>query len=218
VQVGDVFITQTTSAPGGYTIDVFGDGTVELLAGGDSSRQSFLYEIYRVASNNIDGPATVWINEIGPIWSLGPLPKLTIGAPVSFSFANLIYVYSPSGDTLSFALNSGSLPTGLTLNMNGTVSGTPTTAGTYTFTVAATDYASITTVSPSIQFQVSSSSIPVVSVIPSVGVSAWTADSGIVTADSINFTCDGADLINGGGTPEIEKGGPAKNVSQYLRF
>lgn len=53
---------------------------------------------------------------------------------------------------------------------------------------------------------------------PAIGVSAWTADSAIVTADTINFTCDGADLINGGGTPLIEKARPADNVSQYLRF
>jgi hypothetical protein len=31
--------------------------------------------------------------------------------------------------------------------------------------------------------------------------SAWTADSALVTADSINFTCDGSDLINNGGVP-----------------
>jgi hypothetical protein len=34
--------------------------------------------------------------------------------------------------------------------------------------------------------------------------SAWTADSALVTADSINFTCDGADLINNGGVPIFE--------------
>lgn len=32
----------------------------------------------------------------------------------------------------------------------------------------------------------------------------WTADSTSITADTVNFTADGADLINGGGAAIIE--------------
>src|SRR5579871_967427 len=40
----------------------------------------------------------------------------------------------------TWAVASGALPTGLTLNvMNGTISGTPTTANTFTFSISATD-------------------------------------------------------------------------------
>ncbi|MGA9750840.1 MAG: Ig domain-containing protein, partial [Acidobacteriota bacterium] len=39
----------------------------------------------------------------------------------------------------SFAVTSGTLPTGLTLSSSGTLSGIPTVPGTYTFTVTATD-------------------------------------------------------------------------------
>ncbi len=45
----------------------------------------------------------------------------------------------------TFSLSSGSLPTGLTLNTTGQVSGTPTASGTYTFTVLATDTATACT-------------------------------------------------------------------------
>src|SRR5271156_5370633 len=46
--------------------------------------------------------------------------------------------------------------------------------------------------------------------------SAWTADSSQVTADSINFTCDGADLVNNGGTDIREnKGGKTSNKLAY---
>ncbi len=39
----------------------------------------------------------------------------------------------------TFAITSGALPAGLTLNANGTITGTPTVSGTFTFTVEVTD-------------------------------------------------------------------------------
>lgn len=44
---------------------------------------------------------------------------------------------------INFSLISGALPTGLTLNSTGLISGTPTTMGTYSFTVRATDSCSL---------------------------------------------------------------------------
>jgi hypothetical protein len=44
-----------------------------------------------------------------------------------------------TGISPTFTVESGSLPTGLTLNSNGTISGTPSAAGTYTFDVRMTD-------------------------------------------------------------------------------
>jgi hypothetical protein len=38
----------------------------------------------------------------------------------------------------TWSLSGGALPTGLTLNPDGTITGTPTTAGTFDFTVKAT--------------------------------------------------------------------------------
>lgn len=35
-------------------------------------------------------------------------------------------------------------------------------------------------------------------------LAVWTADNIVITADTINFTADGACLINGGGTDIIE--------------
>lgn len=50
-----------------------------------------------------------------------------------------------------------------------------------------------------------------------------TADNTVITADTINFTTDGADLINGGGQFIAEQkpkeyGGLVVTNSQYLRF
>ena len=217
VVVGDVFVTQTTCSPGSYTVQVNADGTIEVFVSGDNSRQSFLYDIYRVASNAIDGPATVWINAFGPIWSnVVVLFNRVIGVSIGTVDLNT-YCTSQWGDTLTFALVSGTLPPGLTLTSAGIISGIPTQAGNYTFTIYATDQSNTTSGSGQNYISVISVVVSIPFVIPPV-VSAWTADATKVTADSINFTCDGADLINGGGTDVANPGGLARSVSQYLRF
>src|SRR5579859_4326728 len=67
----------------------------------------------------------------------GALPDAIIGVSYSFTF------HSNGGITpISWTLSSGQLPAGLTLNSNGTLSGTPTTAGNFAFTVQAGDASS----------------------------------------------------------------------------
>lgn len=69
-----------------------------------------------------------------------------------------------SGNTgaVSWSQPSGVLPPGLTLNQNtGVISGTPTSAGTYTFTIQATD--TTTTESATKQFSVTINSAPSIS-------------------------------------------------------
>ena len=59
----------------------------------------------------------------------------TVGVPFSQNFSA-----SGGASPYTYTLNSGALPPGLTLNANtGTLSGNPTTQGTYNFTVRATD-------------------------------------------------------------------------------
>jgi uncharacterized protein YhjY with autotransporter beta-barrel domain len=64
----------------------------------------------------------------------GSLPSATVGGAYSQGF-------TASGGTApyTYAITSGSVPTGLSLAANGTLSGTPTVAGSYNFTVTATD-------------------------------------------------------------------------------
>lgn len=75
-----------------------------------------------------------------------PIPEITsavpgggtVGTPYSHTFA-------AAGGTgaLSFAVKSGSLPSGLSLSSSGELTGTPTAGGTFNFTVAATDSAPV---------------------------------------------------------------------------
>lgn len=67
-------------------------------------------------------------------------------SPTTLADANVGVAYSqqltatglPVGSTASFAVTAGSLPDGLTLTSAGLLSGTPTTAGTDTFTISVT--------------------------------------------------------------------------------
>jgi PKD repeat protein/flagellar hook assembly protein FlgD len=73
----------------------------------------------------------------------GPPPaEATVGAPYTFSFT------ASGSPAPTFALASGRLPDGLTLDAAGKLSGAPTTAGTYTFSVTATNPAGTATGGP----------------------------------------------------------------------
>ncbi len=161
VAVGDVFIAQTRTTPSNYLVQVNGNGTFQVFAGGNGSRQSFLYSVYRVASNTIDGPARIWVNEIAPVWNSGiNLPTsqyspILVGTAITpINLASAGYAASPLGDALVFSLATGSLPPGLTLSSAGVLSGTPTAVGSFPFTINATDSANVSVPSPASQLVV----------------------------------------------------------------
>ncbi len=87
---------------------------------------------------------------------LGYLPN-----PTRNLFYNQEIQYEvPSGTTASFYLSSGSLPTGLSLSAYGSIFGTPTTVGTYTFSVTMTNSdSSYRNVTETFSLTVSSSSV-----------------------------------------------------------
>src|SRR5262249_53258575 len=68
-----------------------------------------------------------------PTISTPSLPNGTVGIPYSAS------ITASGNRSFSFGLSSGNLPDGLFLFSNGTISGTPTKAGTFGFLVVATD-------------------------------------------------------------------------------
>lgn len=74
-----------------------------------------------------------------------PVPALTLACPVASGVANTAYssslVANGGAPGYTYSLTSGSLPMGLTLNANGSITGTPTATGTFTFTPQVTDVA-----------------------------------------------------------------------------
>jgi hypothetical protein len=67
----------------------------------------------------------------------GVLPDAVIGIPYSFTFQS-----SGGISPVSWSVASGQLPAGLSLSAGGTLSGTPTTTGSFTFTAQAGDTSS----------------------------------------------------------------------------
>ncbi|MBF0407339.1 MAG: putative Ig domain-containing protein [Candidatus Riflebacteria bacterium] len=80
---------------------------------------------------------------------------------------NVTSSFSATGGTAPyvFSLNSGALPTGLTLAQNGSITGAPSTVGTYTFVVKVVDGNSITKVSSQYSVYVSPSSVLLLTVV-----------------------------------------------------
>ena len=84
-----------------------------------------------------DGDSTEYTTPIQV--NLGMSPATLPNAWVNSPYSDALSATGGSG-SYSFAVSSGSLPSGLTLNPNtGAIGGTPTTTGTFSFTITATD-------------------------------------------------------------------------------
>lgn len=79
-------------------------------------------------------------NYNGPVWNINSMPDATLDTPYSLSWA-----MANSASPVTYAVTSGSLPPGLSLSTGaggtnpGSISGTPTLAGSYSFTLTGTN-------------------------------------------------------------------------------
>jgi hypothetical protein len=117
-----------------FTGDILALSSITLTTGSNTNGRA-------LARNGAVTLDTNSVNTCGvsicPIITVNPasLPNGSVGTPYS-------QTVSGSGGTspYTFSISSGSLPTGLLLNSStGAITGTPTTVGTFTFTITATD-------------------------------------------------------------------------------
>ncbi len=129
------------------------------------------------------------------------LPGGTVGSAYSATL-------NASGGTspYSWSVSSGTLPTGLSLSSSGTLSGTPTVAGAFPFTVAVKDAVS-GSASASLSINVVTAAAPSVSISsPANGatVSGTTTVSGVASdglaITSVQVSVDGGAFANASGT------------------
>lgn len=110
------------------------NGGTGAISGTPTATGTFDFTITATDGNGCTGSRGYTVVVTCPTISLSGLPNATVGQ----SYTQTITA-SAGTAPYSFSLASGSLPTGLSLDPNGTVSGTPTAAGSFTFTVTATD-------------------------------------------------------------------------------
>ena len=93
------------------------------------------YDIKVLNPSNLFGilPDAFYIND-SPVWSTaaGTLGTYT-GSSIQLSATD------DESNTITYSVTSGSLPTGVSLSSSGLISGTASSAGTFTFTVSASD-------------------------------------------------------------------------------
>lgn len=89
------------------------------------------------ATTNTDSGGVLSVGNCASPITLSP-PSLPNGT-INVSYPTQTITASGGTSPYTFSVTSGSLPTGLTLDPSGLLSGTPTAAGAYPFTVTATD-------------------------------------------------------------------------------
>ncbi len=131
------FTVSSGALPNGLTLNA----TTGVISGTPTAAGTFNFTITATDSNGCPGSRPYSITMAGapgcPVITVNPatLPPGIIGTPYS-------QTVSATGGTppYTFTVSSGALPPGLTLNATtGVISGTPTTAGQFNFTITATD-------------------------------------------------------------------------------
>jgi len=126
------FTVSAGSLPPGLTLSSGG-----VLSGTPTSAGSYTFTVTATDSSTGTGPYSGSLSYTLVV-NLRLSPTALPAATAGISYSKTI---TASGGTApyTFAVTAGSLPPGLTLGSNGLLSGTPTTAGTFKFTVTATD-------------------------------------------------------------------------------
>lgn len=172
--------------PSHGTVNVSGLSFLYTPTPGYSGSDSFTYTVTN--GGGTSAPATVSITVTAPVLTFSPTAGALPAATFAVAYSQTI---TASGGTApyTYAITSGSLPSGLSLNTStGVVSGTPTTAGNVSFTVTATDAWGV---ARSVSYSLAVTGL----VTPTISLSASSAS--VIAGDAITFTA----TVSGGASP-----------------
>ncbi len=137
-------VVRGTTGPSHGTVSVAGAGLLRYTpTAGYTGSDTFQYQAVGINTDGTyalnSGNVTVSVTVVAPvtITNASPLPG---GVPGTAYAAQTFAGTGGAGGPYTFSLASGTLPPGVTLS-GGVLSGTPTTAGTYTFTIQVMDSA-----------------------------------------------------------------------------
>ncbi len=130
VQTAIIFSLQAGTLPNGVSLSPAG-----ILSGTPAQFGSFNFTVKATYANGCMGAQAYTLTVNCPAIAVNPptLPDKTVGQVVTSLSVNAGGGTAP----YSFAVTSGALPTGLTLGPTGAITGTPTTTGSFSFTIAA---------------------------------------------------------------------------------
>jgi hypothetical protein len=128
-----------SSLPAGLSLST--PGVISGTPGGSAGATSFTVRVTDSASNT--ATATFSITVAAGV-SITTLASLADGYPGTAYSAVTLAATGGTGSYTNWTVTSGSVPTDMALSTGGVLSGTPTTAGNYSFTVKVTDSASNT--------------------------------------------------------------------------
>ena len=130
------FAVSTGALPAGLTLSPEG-----ALGGTPTTPGTFSFTIAATdaAGNSGSQPYTLVVQAAS--LPITVLPATLPGAVVGVAYAQMLTATGGAGGPYTFAVSTGALPAGLTLSPEGALGGTPTTPGTFSFTIAATDAA-----------------------------------------------------------------------------
>lgn len=147
---GDVWMSPVISTPSSYALTAGVDGTFQIAAAGDHSRQQFISNVYDVSADAWYGSFTTYVNDQLP--ACAALPTTITGAPGVLSIQTGVAIAAvdwnkvftdPENDALTIALSPSSpntQPSNLTLT-TGVLAGSITSAGSSSLIYRATDIA-----------------------------------------------------------------------------
>jgi large repetitive protein len=215
-------LTKTGTLPAGVTFTDNGNGTAT-IAGTPNAGSGGVYTLTITASNGVGTDATqaftLTVNQPPTITSPDHA-TFTLGTAAAFTVTTSSAV--PSSVTLT---KTGSLPPGMTFTDNGdgtaTLGGTPSTGGSYTFTITASNgvlpdatqaFTATVNASPSITsadhttFAVGSAGSFTVTTTPGVPATTTITESGSLPS-GVSFTDNGDGTATLAGTPAAGTGG-----------
>jgi PKD repeat protein len=174
---GPYTFTRTGGVPPGLNLSAGG-----VLSGSPTTPGTYSFTVTATDANGCTGSRAYTVTIVCGTLTLSPptLPSAAIGTAYSQTLTAL-----GGRAPHSFAVTAGALPAGLALSSDGVLSGTPTDAGTSTFTVTATDAAGC---SGTATYTVS------------VCVAALTLSPGALPAATVG-TAYGQTLVASGGVP-----------------
>ncbi len=145
--IGTVAFTTSSTLPTGLTLASNG-----VLSGTPTQLGAFPITVVATDANSCTGMGTTY-NLVITCGTITITPPATTNLTLNEAF-NQSFTQTGAVGTATYMLNSGTLPLGLTLASNGTLSGTPTETGSFSITVKVTDSLNCTGTSNTYKFTV----------------------------------------------------------------